>query len=326
MELIVMYHVKLNRIPKSWKEENILSAQKIYEEQKNPIVFFSGGMDSNVVAESFRLAKVPHEIFIMRYNNGWNDYDIKYAIDWCEAYNVKYTLYDADVLSFWRGIDWYNIAIESRLTSPQQIYYLYVATEKVDGYPIFGYGEPDLTREYPSGEVTGLYVKQYYSYKKYFENRSGEGIFFHHTPEQELSWYLEEETIKFVNGVKYTEDGDNFSSDYVDGFVNCLQCHKNDFYKSFYPNLIKRKPIINYNEHPRSGRKRRFGKPMTDYTGFDKLPINVFNLEHKIKDYLKSIINQFEDDIFFYHKYVQDSLTPKFKDYYDVVMEKVNDI
>lgn len=324
MELIVMYHVKLNRIPKSWKEENILSAQKIYEEQKNPVVFFSGGMDSNVVAESFRLAKVPHEIFIMRYNNGWNDYDIKYAIDWCEAYNVKYTLYDADVLSFWRGIDWYNIAIESRLISPQQIYYLYVATEKVDGYPIFGYGEPDLTREYPSGEVTGLYVKQYYSFKKYFENRSGEGIFFHHTPEQELSWYLEEETIKFVNGVKYTEDGDNFSPDYVDGFVNCLQCHKNDFYKSFYPNLIKRKPIINYNEH--NGKRRRFGKPMTDYTGFDRLPINVFNLEHKIWDYLESIINQFEDDIFFYHKYLQDSLTPKFKDYYDVVMEKINDV
>jgi hypothetical protein len=322
-----MCQLKISRIPKSWQEENILSAQKIYEEQKKPVIFFSGGLDSNVAAESFRLAKVPYEIFIMRYNNGWNDYDIKYAIDWCKAYNIKYTLYDADVYTFWKHLEWLDIAYETRTTSPQLIYYMYAST-KVDGYPIFGLGEPDLTRE-KSGEISGIHGKEERSFKLFLKG-AGEASFFNHTLEQKISWYIENETIKFINGTKYITAGDNHSSDLEDGFIDCLMCHKNEFYKSFYPNLVKRKPIVNYYKEQRNGHIRRFGKPMTDYTGFDRLPKHVFDLEHEIRwyliekiGYLSSNYIEFKDEWYLYDKYIQDVLT---EDLYNKTLEKINGI
>ncbi len=322
-----MFPLKVSRIPKSWKEENIISAEMIYENCKLnnqiPYIFFSGGLDSNVVAEAFKEAKVPHKIFIMRYNNGWNDYDIKYAIDWCKGYNIKYDLYDGDVLKFWKNMDWYEIAVESKMTSPQQLYYMYMA-KNVDGYPVFGNGEPDLTREV-DGKISGIYAKEIFSFKLFLKDK-GQGSFFHHTPEQRLSWYIENETIEFINRTKYNKDGDSFSPDFEDGFVNCLQCHKNEFYKSFYPNLISRKPIVNYNRHPRTGKKRRFGMPMTDYTGFDRLPNDVFNLEHEIRDYLEKTIDEFKDKWFLYDKYIKSALEPKFKNFYNKLLEKINGI
>lgn len=318
-----MFQSKINRLPNSWQEENILSAQKIYEEQKKPVIFLSGGLDSNVIGESFRLAKVPHEIFIMRYNDGWNDYDIKYAIDWCDAYNIKYTLYDADVHNFWKGTEWLDIAHKSRAVSPQILYYMHVA-KKVDGYPILGLGEPDLTRE-KSGEISGIYGKEEQSFKLFFKD-TGEGAFFNHTPEQQLSWYIEDETIEFINGTKYNTDGDSHSSDMEDGFINCLMCHKNQFYRSFYPNLVSRKPIVNYNKDRKDGHIRRFGMPMTDYTGFDRLPKDVFDLEHEIRDYLEKTIDQFKNEWYLYDKYIKSVLEPKFKDFYNNLLEKINGI
>ena len=71
--------------------------------------------------------------------------------------------------------------------------------------------------------------KEEQSFKLFFKD-TGEGAFFNHTPEQQLSWYIEDETIEFINGTKYNTDGDSHSSDMEDGFINCLMCHKNQFY------------------------------------------------------------------------------------------------
>ena len=322
-----MFHVTLNRIPKSWKDENILAAQMIYEDcvahNEIPYIFFSGGLDSNAVAESFRLAKVPYKIFIMRYNNGLNDYDIQFAIDWCKAYNIEYILYDIDYVKFLESEKWRDIAIESRLTSPHQLLYLHAATNLIDGYPVIGYGEPDLTREDIEPGVKNAYkihVMHYSSFQKYFENRRGSPIFFHHTPEQQLSWFFENRTIDFVGRRKYITPGDNYV-DHVDKFTDCIQCHKNDFYRESYPNLVKRPQIINHNEW--KGHKRRSGKPMTDYTGFDRLPKDIFNLECEVREVLEFFIEEFEDIWCKYDKYINKALAPKFINYYNEVMEKV---
>jgi len=310
---------KISRTPKSFQEENILSAQKIYEDHKTPVIFLSGGLDSNMVAEVFRLAKVPYEIFIMKYNHGWNDYDIKYGIDWCDAYNIKYTLYDADVLSFWKGTEWEDLALKTQLCSPQILYYMHVA-KNINGYPVLGHGELDLTRE-KSGEISSIYGKEERAWDKLFSGgKEGQGSFFHHTPEQRVSWMISDETIKFINGTKYTTAGDSHSSDFEDGFVDALMCHKNEFYRTFYPNLIKREPIVNYNKDYRDGHIRRFGMPMTDYTGFDRLPKHVFDLEHDIRHHLQKTINKGKDEWFLYDKYIQNVLT---EDLYNKVLEKI---
>lgn len=325
-----MFHVKLSRIPKSWKEENILAAEMIYEDCKLhneiPVVMFSGGMDSNVVAEAFRESGVPHKIFIMRYGKGWNDYDIKYAIDWCDSNNIKYDIYETNPVKFWQGDEVLKIAQESRLNSPQMCFYLYIATQKIDGYPIIGFGEPDLSREgidKNTNNAWAIYVQHYHSFKNYFKNRRGQGIFFHHTPEQQMSWFFEKETLKFVGRKKYTEYKPfNSYVDPVDGYTDDLQCHKNYFYKEFYPNLKFRIPIQNF--HLYHGRARKDGEFMTDYTGFDRLSKEVFNIEHELRDYLIKEIEEYEEEWCLYDKYIYEALSPNFNDYYGKIMRKIN--
>lgn len=320
-----MFHVKVSRIPKSWKEENILAAEMIYEDCKLhneiPVVMFSGGLDSNVVVESFRLAKVPHRIFIMRYGKGWNDYDIKYAIDWCDAYGIGYEICELNPVKFWQGSEVLKIAEESRLISPQMCLYLYAATEKVNGYPILGFGEPDLSRN--NNEINAWYHSYDRSFFEYFKKRRGNALFFHTTPEQQMSWYFEKETIKFINKTKYNNiknfnSYDNDTKSLVDG----LQSHKNYYYRKFYPNLKMRVPIKNHYLY--RGRSRRDGNDMTDYTGFDKLPKYVFDIEHDLRDKLIENISPYEDKICSYYKYIYKSLEPNFLDYYDKLLKEIN--
>ena len=326
-----MFHVKVSRIPNTWKEENILAAQMIYEDCKLhnelPVIMFSGGLDSNVVVESFRLAKVPYKVFIMRYGKGWNDYDIKYAIDWCNAYGVNYDIWKLNPVKFWQGDKVISIAKESRLISPQMCLYLYAATEKVDGYPILGFGEPDLSRESLGDKKNAwaIYVQHYHSFKTYFANRRGEGIFFHHTPEQQMSWYFENETLKFVSREKYTTYKEfNCYVDPIDGYINDLQCHKNYFYKEFYPNFKMRVPIQNF--HLYNGRARKDGEFMTDYTGFDRLPKKIFDIEHELRTHLINTIDEFEEEWCLYDDYIYKALSPKFIDYYAKIMRKIHGV
>ena len=66
--------------------------------------------------------------------------------------------------------------------------------------------------------------------------------------------------------------------------------------------------------------------PMTDYTGFDRLPKDVFDLEHEIRDYLEKTIDQFKNEWYLYDKYIKSVLEPKFKDFYNNLLEKINGI
>ena len=64
---------KLTRQPLSWKEECIETARLIYETANEiPFVMFSGGLDSQIVVEAFRLSGVPFNVVTIRFNDNWN--------------------------------------------------------------------------------------------------------------------------------------------------------------------------------------------------------------------------------------------------------------
>ncbi len=97
---------KLTRNPLPWREECIATAKLIYNEANGeiPLIFFSGGMDSQVVAEAFRLSGVPFKVVTVRLNkkhDSWNWHDMKFAVEWCDAYNVEQLITDIAVIKFW---------------------------------------------------------------------------------------------------------------------------------------------------------------------------------------------------------------------------------
>ena len=92
------------RIPKSFKEECVLTAQYIYETVNEPIVLLlSGGIDSEIVARSFLSAKIPFTATIFSYLPNRSREDIPWAINFCEANKIQYKVIPFDIINFFKS-------------------------------------------------------------------------------------------------------------------------------------------------------------------------------------------------------------------------------
>ncbi len=95
---------KITRRPNTFKEECIHSARLIREVMSDPItLLYSGGYDSEIMMESFRLAKIPFKTVFCKYENNLNEHDLKYAEDYCNAYGIKLEILPLDLLKFWES-------------------------------------------------------------------------------------------------------------------------------------------------------------------------------------------------------------------------------
>ena len=253
---------RLTREPLPYRDECIATAQLIYEQANGeiPFVLFSGGMDSQVIVEAFRLAKVPFNVVIVRLNDSWNWHDIKFAIDWCEAYNIKPIILDINVIKFWENDAW-DIGSSIRAWSPQFCVTL-CAIDQIEGFPVTGNGETVLERhkKFPTKCWDIDHEAWRYTDKHAFiRNRNSAPSFFKYTPELKASHLLDSEIIKFANN-EYTGTD--------------LWCHKNEIYIAHFPNLKPRPKIIS---------RWRKGREYTDYNGFEFMPTYALEAEEKLR-------------------------------------------
>ena len=68
-------------------EKSAFYFHKKYQDKKM-ILCMSGGLDSEVMAESFLRADVPFSASIWKYKNNLNMYDIKHAIKFCKTNKI----------------------------------------------------------------------------------------------------------------------------------------------------------------------------------------------------------------------------------------------
>lgn len=110
---------KTTRKPKSFKEECIHAAKLIKDMMSEPItLLYSGGFDSEIMLESFRLAKLPFSTVFCKYKNDYNKHDLKYAEEYCNNYGIKLEILPLDLLKFWEN-DAFNYAKLIGCLSPQ---------------------------------------------------------------------------------------------------------------------------------------------------------------------------------------------------------------
>jgi len=97
------YHVgNIERRPMSFLEECKNSARLIRESTSLPItVLYSGGFDSEMAMESFRLSGIKIRAAFCRYENDYNKHDLKFAQRYCERYNVPLDIIDLNLFKFW---------------------------------------------------------------------------------------------------------------------------------------------------------------------------------------------------------------------------------
>jgi hypothetical protein len=84
-----------------WTEEIKISARTLAQNiDKDIWICMSGGIDSEVVAKTFKDLEIPFKVLIARFNDSINQHDIIYAQRWCEYYNIEYKFFDINIIDF----------------------------------------------------------------------------------------------------------------------------------------------------------------------------------------------------------------------------------
>lgn len=150
-----------------------------------PNVLYSGGIDSELIVETCIAANIEFDVSIMRYvvdGESMNDFDINYAIDYCNNYDVNYTIYELDLNWFLEGGTYIEYAIRYQCNSPQLCCHMWLM-DCISGTPILG-GDMVVIRG--TGDKMHLWSKPFmnYCYDSYFTQTNREGfLFLEATPE-----------------------------------------------------------------------------------------------------------------------------------------------
>lgn len=99
----------ISRTVKSYKEELLLNAQATRDSFTEPLdLMFSGGGDSEVALRCYHQLKIPVNVFIFRYENNYNLFDLTTAISVCDELNIKPKIIDFNLQKFFEN-DAYDI-------------------------------------------------------------------------------------------------------------------------------------------------------------------------------------------------------------------------
>jgi hypothetical protein len=123
-----------------------------------PCIFFSGGLDSELILRSYLEIGSDPEVFIVRYENDYNLYDVSYALTICSILNVKYHLIDFNLQNFYEN-DALLIAEEAQIDRPSMLPHLKF-TENVDGLIIVGHSDVRWFRSNESYKEKGIWLAQ----------------------------------------------------------------------------------------------------------------------------------------------------------------------
>lgn len=137
------FEFKLNKLPRAnnYFAESVLAAEEIYSIKEGPLyIMYSGGLDSEFVLSVFLELGMDVTPVIIRMGN-YNEHDIKYAIEFCQARNIIPKIIDIDFDKFVTSEKILEVAIQSRSMLYHRPVTAYVASQ-LDGTVVLGDGEP----------------------------------------------------------------------------------------------------------------------------------------------------------------------------------------
>lgn len=104
-----------------------------------PCIFFSGGADSELILRSYLAIGAKPKVYIVRYENDYNLYDVSYAITICNILNVDYKLIDFNLEKFYRN-EADLISEQAQIDRPRMLPHLKF-TDCADGLIIVGHSD-----------------------------------------------------------------------------------------------------------------------------------------------------------------------------------------
>lgn len=177
-EKIVCQLLPPSRNPMSFIDESISTAKKVFSYYNETVTIPMSGVDSEALAESFRLAKITFRVAIFRYQDGFNAFDIQHAIKYCEYWQIKYNFIDINLDDFFQSGEHLEIAKNYMCRSPQLAVHL-KCLKNISGPIILPHNPIALYNKRNSfyWEVPQFL---YHTYDKFFkfESKNGIGMFF----------------------------------------------------------------------------------------------------------------------------------------------------
>lgn len=142
------YHVgQIEREPMSFVHECKKSAELIRGSTSLPItVLYSGGIDSEIVMESFRTTKIEIRAAFCKYENNYNGHDFEYAQEYCNGHGIPLDIVDLNLMKFWDQ-EVYDYASLAGCLSPQLNVIMWLM-EQLDGYLVAATGDVEFRRDH----------------------------------------------------------------------------------------------------------------------------------------------------------------------------------
>ena len=175
----------LSRMPESGFSEAQKAAFLIKNKHKDLVLCLSGGIDSEVMLQSFLAVGAKFSICFLRFRHGLNDFDILTNLKLVRKLALPFRIIELDVIAFFESGMHLIYADKYQCQSPQLAAHLWML-DQIDGTPVLS-GNPifptfvDLHAIYFMG-LPGMLHAVYF---RYFEitGRSGIPWFLLYTPE-----------------------------------------------------------------------------------------------------------------------------------------------
>lgn len=182
---------------------------------KVPTVCLSGGIDSEFVAEIFKMSGVPFKLVTMRFPNDQNRHELNYALAVAERFDKEIEFYEIDPLNYYESkefTDWV-----ARYTCPFPMLILQMKIMEFvalsGGFPILGSGECYVEKTPENGWC--FFEREIFSSLFRFvrdQNLPAVPAFFQWSPELILSFLMDPQYRKLYEKPSPLNQAENFSS------------------------------------------------------------------------------------------------------------------
>lgn len=136
--------------PLDFKSECTNAAREIFRSRQKPLYLcLSGGVDSEVMCEAFRMAGVPFKIIIARFNQNLNEHDYSWAVRYCQKHGLDFQFYDLDALLFFESTEYHWMLRSTGCGYPMlatAMKLMQHVARDLRGVPILGSAECQLKR------------------------------------------------------------------------------------------------------------------------------------------------------------------------------------
>jgi len=197
------FSVLFNELSKQYDNyfvESCRAAKEVYDLKQGKVyMLYSGGVDSEYALSIFLSLGMDITPVIINLNPNYNDFDIKYATDFCNRKNITPLIVNLDFDQFVKSGKFLEVSKICRSEVYHRAATAYVAGQ-LDGTVLLGDGEPYIKKDSNDHWNIEIYEHDYAVWNYYVaKGIYGTTHFNRYTPEMLLSFFADERMIELAN-------------------------------------------------------------------------------------------------------------------------------